>query len=179
MAYFMRFVSLDPRPFSLAELETALTTVDAKYSIKRPVENTASGELRYGRSLYALLEISKVDDDVAELRAAVAEIENEAAKRVYESLADATDVLTIEVKYQGRGTEKTLRMLDPIWEWLIDNRRGLVQADGEGFYEGKDLVVDLGNVPRRMTKGPPCPKCAKPLRTVRARQCFECGADWH
>jgi hypothetical protein len=24
-----------------------------------------------------------------------------------------------------------------------------------------------------------CPHCAKPLRTVKAKQCFECGADWH
>ncbi len=26
---------------------------------------------------------------------------------------------------------------------------------------------------------PPCPYRGKPLRTDRARQCFECGADWH
>jgi hypothetical protein len=25
----------------------------------------------------------------------------------------------------------------------------------------------------------PCPYCGKPLRTSRARQCFECGTDWH
>lgn len=26
---------------------------------------------------------------------------------------------------------------------------------------------------------PPCPCCQHPLRTKAARQCFECGADWH
>lgn len=25
----------------------------------------------------------------------------------------------------------------------------------------------------------PCPQCGKPLRSNQAKQCFECGADWH
>jgi SMI1 / KNR4 family (SUKH-1) len=25
----------------------------------------------------------------------------------------------------------------------------------------------------------PCPHCGRPLRSNRAKQCFECGADWH
>jgi len=27
--------------------------------------------------------------------------------------------------------------------------------------------------------GPPCANCGKPLRSALARQCFECGMDWH
>ena len=27
--------------------------------------------------------------------------------------------------------------------------------------------------------GPPCPHCGRLLRNVRAKQCFECGMDWH
>jgi hypothetical protein len=33
--------------------------------------------------------------------------------------------------------------------------------------------------PARLWIGPPCPQCARPLRTRLARQCFECGKDWH
>ena len=29
------------------------------------------------------------------------------------------------------------------------------------------------------TEAPPCPECGKKLRTKLAKQCFECGADWH
>jgi hypothetical protein len=28
-------------------------------------------------------------------------------------------------------------------------------------------------------QGPPCPQCGHPLRTQHAKQCFECGFDWH
>jgi hypothetical protein len=31
----------------------------------------------------------------------------------------------------------------------------------------------------QLYEGPPCPYCKKPLRTKVARQCVECGMDWH
>ncbi len=36
----------------------------------------------------------------------------------------------------------------------------------------------IGGLSRKW-KGKPCPYCGKPLRTDQARQCFECGMDWH
>jgi hypothetical protein len=33
--------------------------------------------------------------------------------------------------------------------------------------------------PARVWVGPPCSNCGRPLRTRLARQCFECGLDWH
>ena len=33
--------------------------------------------------------------------------------------------------------------------------------------------------PARVWTGPPCSSCGRPLRTRLARQCCECGLDWH
>jgi hypothetical protein len=33
--------------------------------------------------------------------------------------------------------------------------------------------------PLRRWAGPPCSYCGLPLRTMLARQCLECGMDWH
>ena len=44
-------------------------------------------------------------------------------------------------------------------------------------FEGDDPKVILHY--RTSFYGPPCPYCRRLLRNERARQCFECGMDWH
>ena len=44
-------------------------------------------------------------------------------------------------------------------------------------FEGGDPKVILHY--RTSFYGPPCPHCGRLLRNPRARQCFECGTDWH
>lgn len=39
---------------------------------------------------------------------------------------------------------RTLDRLVPLWTWLQANRRGLIQADGEGYYDGQELIMVLG-----------------------------------
>src|SRR4051794_32000310 len=44
-------------------------------------------------------------------------------------------------------------------------------------FEGDDPKVILHY--RASFYGPPCPHCGRLLRNPKARQCFECGTDWH
>src|SRR5262245_51056673 len=41
------------------------------------------------------------------------------------------------------------------------------------------VVHPHGPQPKHGQNGPPCPECGLPLRTAKAMQCVECGADWH
>ena len=44
-------------------------------------------------------------------------------------------------------------------------------------FEGDDPKVILHY--RVSFYGPPCPHCGRLLRNEKAKQCFECGMDWH
>ena len=70
-----------------------------------------------------------------------AEEGNEAQKRrVIDTLRAAREIVAVQVLFGNGDTVWTLDRLSPLWTWLQSNRRGLVQADGEGYYEGDDLV---------------------------------------
>ena len=185
MSYYMRYISNDPRLFSLLDIESALQAVDPKYSIKitSTCLSVQAGQLKYGRALYACIEIVNVSqvqcEDIEELREEVEDGGEGENERVLHCLDTATCLLTMEVKWQSRSNEVTLQKIDPLWNWLTENRKGLAQADGEGYYEGQTLILDVAHATRRKKAGPPCPDCGKALRSELAKQCFECGADWH
>lgn len=52
-------------------------------------------------------------------------------------------------------------------------------------YEAQTGLKFEGNDPKAIMHyrisfyGPPCPYCGVLLRNMKAKQCFECGADWH
>ena len=150
----MRFISTDERPLSIETLQQALRETDPKYSIEPlfPGAGQESGKLYHGRAFYAVLEILDSSDGACEdligLRTEVQESGKPGASQVLDSLSGATALVIVEAKWQSRGTDKTLEKIDPLWDWLNSNRRGMVQCDGEGFYDGHEVVLDLSAKPR-------------------------------
>ena len=48
----------------------------------------------------------------------------------------------------------------------------------DGYFPVK--VAELVEIPLQVDKPTvPCPQCGFPLRSEKAKQCFQCGADWH
>ncbi|HET9079553.1 MAG TPA: hypothetical protein VFO01_03430 [Trebonia sp.] len=59
-------------------------------------------------------------------------------------LDSVTAILAALVLRQGRTAEETLDQLGPLWGWLTASRHGLVHADGEGFYDQDELILETG-----------------------------------
>jgi hypothetical protein len=139
MGYYMRFLLEDERPLSLDIIMVGLRAVDPGFALSAGGELTRSGEL------LAQLEVNLpgdglFEDDIGLLRDEADARGAEVAVR----LGSVTAIVAVHILWQGRSGDETLDLLDPLWDWLIANRRGLVHADAEGFYDRKGLILETG-----------------------------------
>ncbi|MBN9118308.1 MAG: hypothetical protein J0I06_03960 [Planctomycetes bacterium] len=141
MGYWMRFFDTHKKPLKLGTLRSALRRIDRKFDLDR-------GQLTYDGADFAQVEISEPGDgtfdaELAEFRAAV---EAKRGTKVAAAKAQVLETLdktkrTIAVRVGGHGD--ALDLLDTLWDWLFRRRSGLLQADGEGFYQDEDLILPL------------------------------------
>lgn len=142
MGYSMRFFVEDGGDLTFDELSSGLRSIDPAFRIE------ADGSVYRGDQLLGKMEISftgdeqfqgEIDDFVEMIEATEEEGREEVAGR----LKEVTAMLMVQVLMQERTLAQTLDLLDPLWAWLLVHRRGLVQADDEGFYEGTELILAL------------------------------------
>ncbi|SIN95321.1 hypothetical protein [Vannielia litorea] len=72
------------------------------------------------------------------------------------TLGSCTAILCAQVLFHGRSTDDVLNDLDPFWDALDAAHQGLIQADGQGFYQGADFVLNIGRIT------PPAPASSRP-----------------
>ncbi|MDC0935462.1 hypothetical protein OAS39_04175 [Pirellulales bacterium] len=141
MGYYMRFIVEDDTPLTLEVVDSALKTYDAQYAIR-------DGGLYFEEDIYGEIEINKHGEELCnaelqELREFVEDAAVGQQDRVLENLREAKCMVVLRVLSQGRDTDSTLKVLDPLWEWLFTYRRGLLQADGEGYYDVDGLILNV------------------------------------
>lgn len=140
MGYYMRFIMVDGPEISLPSLEQALKRIDPAYSILE------SGELKHGSDLYGVIEINRpgdglFDEEIEELKEFVEDARGRRRKDVLKVLDNAKAIVAVQVLWQGRETEPTLQKIDPLWQWLFSHCKGLLQADGEGYYDDQFRLI--------------------------------------
>src|SRR5262245_8436309 len=62
---------------------------------------------------------------------------------VLKTLEEASAIIAVQVLFQDRQTEATLQKLLPHWEWLLSHRKGLVQADDEGYFDQSGRILKV------------------------------------
>ena len=143
MSYYIRFITTDTAETTPSILEQALREADSQYSI------TESGELMYSDDVYGVVEVNRPGDglfeeEIGELKESVEDVRGKRKADVLKTLDAARAIVAVQVLFADRRPEVTLQRLDPLWEWLISHRAGLLQADDEGFYDqtGRILRVE-------------------------------------
>ena len=149
MGYYMRFVVADDKNISLSVINSGLKEKDAAYSVVFDDDADDAGDFTHNGDIYGALEINRpgdglFDEEIDELKEFLEDAEGERKPEVLQVLNDAKVIVALQVLQQGRTTgEETFERIDPLWEWLFANYKGLMQADAEGYYDAQGLVLEV------------------------------------
>ncbi len=145
MTYLMRFIIPDGEPPTLAEIGEVLHRLDEHFVIFPDAADKASGDLMYAEDVYGEIEINSSNDvvfteDIQELLDAIAETDEINVGQIREFLDKCSGMVALRVSELGHfNTDR----LDMLWDWLFETRGGLLQVDGEGYYDRDRLVLPV------------------------------------
>ncbi|MCX5745345.1 MAG: hypothetical protein NT062_22945 [Proteobacteria bacterium] len=139
MSYCVRYFA--DRVVTLKGIGAGLATFDPGFKID-------GGEVLRGGELLGEVEISATGSDLfaEDLAANIAECErvaSHAAAQVVARLRTAQSIVTLRVLDGERDPAVTWDLLTPIWTVLPSLSTGLTQMDGQGFYDGSQLIVAI------------------------------------
>ncbi len=145
----MRFVVVDDKDISLSKINSGLKQIDDAYSIEFDDDADDAGDLTFNGDIYGALEINRLgdglfDEEIDELKEFLEDVEGERKPEVLQVLNEAKVIIALQVLQQRRAnSEETLERINPLWEWLFANYKGLMQADMEGYYDAQGLVLEV------------------------------------
>jgi hypothetical protein len=146
MGYYMRYIVADDRPVTADAVATFFTGLGPAYKADvddddvvvehdgHPVAHVTfatPGDGLFDEEREELIEFAEDADDGPE------------KARVLATLRGARGIVAVQVLMGGRDTEAVLGAIDPLWAWLFAERKGLMQADGEGYYAATGQVLEV------------------------------------
>ncbi len=143
MGYYMRYIVSDERPVDVQDIRSAYLEAGIEYEVGgKDAEATIGYQGRtIGRVTLNVPGDGLFDEDLAELIERVQDSDEPAKQRVIDTLRAAGSIVAVEILFGYDEIDRTLDRLDPLWTWLRANRHGLLQASGEGYYDGNELIL--------------------------------------
>ncbi len=134
MSYYVRYFA--ESPVTLKALSAAIKSIAPDYKID-------GGDLMRGLDVLAEIGIDSAGSDlfVEDLNwklSAVEQLPGEAAQWVASRLRGAQSIVSVKVD-----PAVNWDLLGPLWTSLTSLSTGLTQVDGQGFYDGGNLVVGM------------------------------------
>lgn len=134
MSYYVRFFA--ESPITLKALSTGVKSLNPQYKID-------GGDLMVGTDVIAEIGVDSAGSDLfdEELRArlgAVSQVGGQAAQWVIGRLRGVKSIVSIRVDPQVNWD-----LLGPLWTTMSGMSTGLTQIDGQGFYDGSNLVMSM------------------------------------
>lgn len=146
MGYYMRYIVADDRPVTADAIGAFFTGLGPAYAADVG-EDEVTVEHRGDPVAHVTLNVpgdGLFDEEREELIEFAEEADDGAAKsQVLATLRGARAIVAVQVLMGGRDSEAVLSAIDPLWPWLFAERKGLMQADGEGYYAATGQILDV------------------------------------
>ena len=146
MGYYMRYIVSDDRTIGLEDIRAVFAQAGTGYEVDgEEVEATIAYEGKpIGHITLNVPGDGLFDEERDELIEFAQDGDDKSAKAsVINTLQGARSIVAVQVLFGDGDTDRTLDRLIPLWDWLHANRQGLIQADGEGYYDGQELILAL------------------------------------
>lgn len=132
MSYYVRYFA--ESPVTLKALSTAIKSIAPDYKID-------GGDLMRGQDVLAEIGVDSAGSDlfVEELNmrlGAVAQVGGQAAQWVASRIQGTQSIISVRVD-----PAVNWDLLGPLWQAMPSLAPGLTQVDGQGFYDGSNLVI--------------------------------------
>lgn len=152
MGYLMRyFIPQSAELLSLSAIREALTAIDPRYTIQIDPTDTYFGDLYYGERNLGEIEINCVGDDIFQEEIddfldLLAHSQDPQKEVVINTLKTAGQMVAISAMWRdgdANDADAVHDRIDPLWEWLDNQYQGMLHCDGDGFYHGTVLILEL------------------------------------
>ncbi|ARU40112.1 hypothetical protein CCB80_02745 [Armatimonadetes bacterium Uphvl-Ar1] len=139
MPFYMRFFDTSQQGLELEELRPVFT---------HPAKLTVDGDLFLNDFPIAMISIedkgdSLFEEEIEEFQELLEDEPSPAAREVEITLDKCQRIVIVQLFNSQGSLEESLQRIDLLWNHLTSSRTGLVQVDGEGFYNSERLILEM------------------------------------